>query len=170
MKEKLLNSLKLAYKQENNGKIKERILMMIKLEDGLSCNKTAEFFDCPHSKVLFWKYRFEEEGLTGLQNKPKSGRPRFLSEKQEVVVKKIVLEPPKSKNVLYAGWSTKQVRKLIQEKTGILYSPLQVRKILHRWDYGLITPRPTFWQKASGEEIQRFWKKNPVLQEKIPKT
>jgi putative transposase len=65
-----------AYKEEKDPKIKERILM-VKLYkfDGESSNKIGEKLGHSHAIVLKWTRRFESEGLEGLKDRPRSGRP-----------------------------------------------------------------------------------------------
>ena len=64
-------------------------------------------------------------------------------------------------------WTTKRVCGLIKKETGVKYTQRHVQRILHRWNFNLLVPRPTFWQKASGNEIKNFWKKNPEIEERI---
>ncbi|MBS7623615.1 helix-turn-helix domain-containing protein [Candidatus Bathyarchaeota archaeon] len=71
-----------AWKSEKDFKVRERILMVLELQDGLSSYKIGRQPKCLHFKVLYWKHRLQEEGLTGLHDKPRSGRPaKSLAEK-----------------------------------------------------------------------------------------
>src|SRR4030042_1522299 len=159
---KQITILKKTYKKEKDGKIKERLLMLIYTLEGNSSRNVGKMLQCDQKLVLYWRNRYLVEGVEGLKTRSRSGKPTLLSKRQEAKIKKIV-----SKDNPANPWTTKKVCELIKKETGIKYSARHVQRILHKWDFSLLVPRPTFWQKASGEEIKNFWKKNPILQEEI---
>ncbi len=155
MNHKLIEQLRKSYKKETNAKVRERLLMMIYTFQEESSRKVADRLQCDQKLVLYWKKRFQSEGIEGLKTRSRSGKPRKLSTKQEEKIKKqIEKENPKN------PWTTKRVTNLIKKETKIKYTQRHVQRILRRWKFSLIVPRPTFWQKASKEEIKNFWKKN----------
>ncbi len=154
-----INSLKKTYKKEHDGKIKERILMLIHSYDGKSSREVGKIIQCDQKLVLYWKNRYEKEGINGLKTRQRSGKPMLLSRRQENKIKnKISKEDPAN------PWTTKRVCELIKKETKIKYSQRHVQRILHKWNFNLLVPRPTFWQKASGEEVKNFWKKNSGIE------
>ena len=157
MNKKEIKLLKVAYKKEKDGKIKERILMLIHSYEGKSSRDVGKIIQCDQKLVLYWKNRYEKEGLEGLKTRPRSGKPKLTSRRQEEKLKKIIsVEDPVS------PWTTKKVCELIKKETGIKYTQRHVQRILRKWNFSLLVPRPTFWQRASGEEIKKFWKKNTL--------
>src|SRR3989344_6668208 len=162
MNKKEIKLLKIVYKKENDAKIRERILMNIYVLQGENMRTVAERLNCTHPLVIFWKKRYEKEGLVGLRTRKKSGKPMLLSRWQEAKIKNKI-----SENDPTNPWTTKRVCELIKKESGIKYSPRNVRRMLRKWRFALLVPRPTFWQRASGEEIRRFWKKNPMPEEEV---
>ena len=160
MNKKEINILKKDYKKESDGKIKERILMLIHSYEGKTSRNVGEILQCDHALVLFWKKRYVAGGLEGLKTKPRSGKPTLLSQRQEERIKKKIAEENPTN-----PWTTKKVCDLIKKETKVKYTQRHVQRILHKWDFNLLVPRPTFWQRASSEEIKNFWKKNPALKE-----
>lgn len=155
MNNKKIKFLKNAYKKENNAKVKERILMIIYTSQKETLRGVAERLNCDHKLVLFWKRRYEQEGLEGLKTRSKSGKPRKISRRQESnLIKNFSKENPEK------PWTTKRVSNLIAEKTSVNYSQRQVTRILNRWNFGLTSGRPIYWHRASKEEIKSFGKKN----------
>src|SRR3989344_7104842 len=162
MNKKGIDILKRAYKKEINGKLKERILMVRYYFEGKTSRDVGNMLQCDQKLVLYWKNRYEKEGLVGLKTRQKSGKPMLLSRRHEAKIKDKI-----SENDPANPWTTKRVCELIKKESGIKYSPRNVRRMLHKWRFALLVPRPTFWQRASGDEIRRFWKKNPMPQEEI---
>lgn len=161
MNKKEIARLKKTYKKEEDVKVALRILMVIHMKQGESSRKVGEKMQCDHKAVLTWKKRYEKEGLEGLKTKPRSGKPTLLSRRQEDKIKKKIAEDNPAN-----PWTTKKVCDLIKKGTGIKYTQRHVRRKLRKWNFNLLVPRPTFWQKASGEEINNFWKKNPEIEER----
>lgn len=158
MNKKKINFLKQTYKKESDGKIKERVLMLIHSYGGKSSRDVGKIIQCDQKLVLYWKNRYEKEGLEGLKTRSRSGKPTLLSRRQEDKIKKKIAEDNPG-NL----WTTKKVCDLIKKEAGIQYTQRHVQRILHKWNFNLLVPRPTFWQKASEDEIKNFWKKNPIL-------
>jgi putative transposase len=154
MNKKEINFLKQTYKKERDGKIKERILMLIHSHEGKSSRDVGKIIQCDQKLVLYWKNRYEKEGLEGLKTKPRSGKPTLLSRRQEEKIKKKIAE----ENPVNP-WTTKKVCELIRKETKVQYTQRHVQRVLRKWNFNLLVPRPTFWQKASDEEIKNFWKK-----------
>src|SRR6478736_10575689 len=61
-----------------------------------------------------WLKRYDKEGLEGLRNRTKSGRPSEISEGISYQIKKELKESKQ-------GWTTKQVEELIVKRSGIKY-------------------------------------------------
>ncbi|MEK7609424.1 MAG: helix-turn-helix domain-containing protein [Patescibacteria group bacterium] len=159
MNNKQIKLLKKAYKKEEDAKIRERILMIIYTSQKETLRNVAERLNCDHKLVFYWKKRYEKEGLKGLKTRPKSGKPRKISRRQEANLKRVFYKENPDK-----PWTTKRALGLITEKTGVNYSQRQVTRILNRWNFGLTSGRPIYWHRASDEEIEKFGKKNLVLQ------
>src|SRR3989338_8150947 len=159
MNKKKIEFLKKSYKKEKDAKVKERMLMIVYVSQKDTLRDVAEKLHCDHKLVLYWKKRYLSEGLEGLKTRPKSGKPRKISRRQESNLKKIFSNENSNK-----PWTTKRALNLISEKTEINYSQRQVTRILNRWNFGLTSGRPIYWHRAPEEEIKKFGKKNLVLQ------
>jgi putative transposase len=78
-----------SYKKETNLKVKERLLLVIKVEhDNVIPAYAADELHRSRPWALYWLDRFSEEGLEGLKNRPKSGRPLDIPEETIYEIKK----------------------------------------------------------------------------------
>ena len=73
-----------------------------------------------------WLKRYREEGIEGLKDRPKGGRHPKIQRQIEYRIMTILKESNQ-------GWTTKQVEKMIIEKSGIKYNHNYIYYILHRW-------------------------------------
>ncbi len=71
-KSKLVN----RYKKENDPKVKERLLLIIKVrEDGQLPFRVVKEIHRSNPWASDWLKRYDKEGLEGLKDRIKSGRP-----------------------------------------------------------------------------------------------
>lgn len=141
-----------AYRKERNASIKERLLLIIRIStDKQHIELVASELHKSRAWAYKWYKRYNEEGLEGLRDKPRSGRPSFMDEEN---IMKIRTELSASNT----GWSTKEVMDHIEKKTGIKYHEDHIRRLLHQWGFSLKAPEKRFVKRASDKEIKDFKK------------
>jgi putative transposase len=151
-KSKLVN----LYKKEHDSKVKERLLLIIKVrEDKQIPFHVVKEMHRSNPWASDWLKRYDKEGLEGLKDKTKSGRPPDLSEETSYQIKKELKE---SNN---QGWTTKQVEELIIKKSGIKYHYTHIYRILRKWGFKQKVPRKVHVNTASLEEKEDFKKRMP---------
>lgn len=67
--------------------------MIIWLSKGKTTYEVADLLDCPPSKVMYWKSRFENEGMGGLKTRSRSGKaPKILEDEYEACQRKTYVQ------------------------------------------------------------------------------
>ena len=90
-----------------------------------------------------WLKRYSKEGIEGLKDRTKSGRPPKLSKETSYQIKQ---ELKQSNH----GWTTKQVEELIIKKSsGIKYHFIHIYRILRKWGFKQKVPRKVHVNTAS---------------------
>jgi hypothetical protein len=64
-----------------------------------------EFYNVSFKQILNWADRLENEGLEGLRDKPRSGRPKKLTGKQLSSLHSALLESPEESSYNTGCWS-----------------------------------------------------------------
>lgn len=100
-----------------------------------------------------WLKRYDRQGLDGIKDIPKSGRPTELPEEIEYEIKTILTDSNQ-------GWTTKQVEGLITKESGIRYHSNHIYRILRRWGLKQKVPRKVHINTASAEEKDEFKKRS----------
>ena len=148
-KSKLVN----LYKKEHDPKVKEKLLLIIKVkEDKQIPFHVVKEIHRSNPWASDWLKRYDKEGLEGLKDRIKTGRPPELSEEPSYQIKK---ELSNSRQ----GWTTKQVEELIIKKSGIKYHYTHIYRILHKWGFKQKVPRKVHINTASLEEKDAFKKR-----------
>ena len=107
--------------------------------------------------VSKWRKRFCSEGLAGLRDRPRSGRPRTFGSEVVAGIKALACEPPERSDVPLARWSSLELAaQAVSEGLVESISSSTVRRWLHAaaikpWRYrSWIFPRdPDFARKAA---------------------
>src|SRR6516225_9326806 len=64
-----------------------RINIVLGAADGIANRQLARELETSLPTVLLWRKRYESEGLIGLlEDKPRSGRPKQISEEREMAI------------------------------------------------------------------------------------
>ncbi|MGS0691905.1 helix-turn-helix domain-containing protein, partial [Shewanella sp. 30m-9] len=70
-------------REQKSIQMKMRLLALAHFQDGKSRTQIALFLKVSRTSVNKWVHAYLEEGLAGLQEKPRTGRPAFLSTEQQ---------------------------------------------------------------------------------------
>ena len=89
----------------------QRARIVLLAADGHSNSAIAQRVGVARQTVLSWRARYERSGLAGLQDEPRSGRPRHIDHREIVAA---TLEPP-PKRLGVTHWSSR----LLAAKLGI---------------------------------------------------
>jgi putative transposase len=141
------------YRYEDNSNVKERMLLVLNVVyDKQIPAQVARDLHRSKTWASDWLKRFREEGIEGLKNRTKSGRPSDISPEVIYEIKKELLSRKE-------GWTTKQVEDLIVKKSGgIRYHYTHIYRLMHKWGFKQKVPRKVYVNTASKEEKERFKK------------
>lgn len=144
--------LETLYRKESRARLKERLLLILKVEgEGMVPARVAKELHRSRSWTSDWLARYSKEGIDGLENKSKSGRPSKLPEEVAVKVRKKLKERKQ-------GWTTHQVHEMIVKEGKVHFHQIYIYSLLHRWGFKLKVPRKVHVNTASKEEKKQFKK------------
>jgi putative transposase len=140
------------YRKESNADTKERMLLVLNVvyDKHIPAQITKDLHRS-RTWASDWLKRYKEEGIEGLRDRPKSGRPPDIP---KVTIYKIKNELLSSKQ----GWTTKQVYDIIVRESGIHYHHIYIYTLLRRWGFKQKVPRKVHVNTASKEDQERFKK------------
>ena len=145
-------------RQETNGRVACRLLALANVLAGMSREAAAGRAGMDRQTLRDWVIRFNAEGIEGLRDRPKSGRPTWLNEGQLAAFKALVLRGPDPERDGVSSWRAKDLCRIVEDRFGVAYSDNGMLRLLH--DLGLS------WQKArpihpeADRKAQARFKKN----------
>ena len=148
------SKLDIAYKQEKDVDIKERILLVRRIVDDKQHieDVAKELYRCRAWAYKWYKRYNDDGGLGGLKDQPRSDR---LPDVPKDVMLQIRQELADSNT---AGWDFRQVMDLIYKKTAVRYYEVHIYRLLHKWGFKSKVPQKRFVNTASAKEKKRFKK------------
>ena len=149
----MYSKLDKAYRQESNPDVRERIFLVRRIVEDKQhiVNVAKELHRC-RAWAYKWYKRYNDDGLQGLKDKTRSGRPTDVP--KDVMIK-IRQELEDSKT----GWDfLRQVMDLIYRKTGVRYHEVHIYRLLHKWGFKPKVPQKRFVNTASIKEKKKFKK------------
>ena len=129
--------LQKALKREVHGDIRERILILLLLDDGKTQQEIAKFSGCSKNKVGYWCVHGEPENLESLKDERMKGNHQKATEKYIEILLETIEKEPQELGYEFGRWSAARLAKYLEERTGIKLSGSQVRRILSRKKYPL---------------------------------
>jgi len=115
-------------------------LVLLAAEQGLKVPQIARIVRESEATVLRWLKRYLAEGLEGLQDAPRPGRPSPLTEAYKGKLLAAVRRRPRSLGLPFSLWTLQRLVDFLAERTGIRVSDETVRRTLKQ--AGIVLSRP----------------------------
>ena len=154
-----------AYLAPHADVVRAKVVLLA--ADGLENTVIAARLDVHVDVVSRWRKRYYQQGLAGLADRKRSGRPRWFAPEVVAEVKAMACEPPEQRDAPLSRWSsTELATQAVTEGLVEAVSPATVRRWLRQdsikpWRYqSWIFPRdPHFAVKAARvlDLYQRIW-------------
>jgi len=119
-----------------------RLLALAAVYDGMSRAEAARIGGMDRQTLRDWAHRFNGEGPDGLKNRAGAGRRRRLSEAQMHELAGIVETGPDPKVDGVVRWRRIDLKRVIEERFGVLYSERAISDLLAQLAFSHISGRP----------------------------
>jgi putative transposase len=142
-----------AYKKEKDSNVKERILLVkrVKIDKQEAASVAENELNRSRWWAYKWLHRFDKDGLDGLKDQPRSGRPPDVPEDVMMQIRSELADSN-------TGWDFRQVMDLIYKKTGVRYHEVHIYRLLHKWGFKSKVSQRRFVNTASTKDKRKFKK------------
>jgi len=117
-----LEKLQQALKDEENGNIRERILILLLLNDGKTQDKIAKFLGCSLNKVSYWCVYGDPDNLESLKNERMKGNHKKATEKYIEILLETIEKEPQEIGYEFGRWTAQRLATYLENSTGIKLS------------------------------------------------
>lgn len=115
----------------------ERARIIEQASRGQSIPAIATSLQLREATVRKWFKRFEEQGLAGLEDAPRSGAPSRYTVENRAQVLEVAATAPAQLDQPFHCWSLKRLQTYLKEEKGLTMKQSRIRQLLHaeglRW-------------------------------------
>jgi transposase len=123
------------------GRVSERIRMILLSSRGYTVPQIATIFECDEATVRGWIERFEAEGVQGLRDHPRRGRPRKADPVAHQTIRQQLEEGPATQGYFFGCWTLVTLAGHLASQCGLRLSRATVRRTVLRLDFRWRRPR-----------------------------
>jgi transposase len=109
----------LASSRTAQARFVERAQLLLAIAEGRRPSRVAKDLGLSRPTVYTWIHRFNEQGLRGLEDQPRAGRPPTYTAEQRAEVIATALSDPKSLGLPFACWALDRLQAYLNEQKGI---------------------------------------------------
>ena len=152
-----VEQLRMAAARQADPRVVRRILAIAMVLAGYSRQAAAEAQAMDRQTLRDWVIRYNQSGIEGLMDRPRSGRPALLSRDQQGELETWVEQGPDQAKDGVIRWRRSDLRERIRQRFGVAMHERTVGKILRRLKFRRMSVRPQHPQ--SDEAVQEAFKK-----------
>jgi len=148
-----------AIKTDKRPEVRQRGMGLRLLHEGHAAKEVAQVMSVSQPVVYDWHHRWQANGLEGLANRPKSGRPRKADHSYVERLEAVIEQDPQDFGYTFTIWTADRLRQHMEKETGTHLGPTKFRALLK--ENGFVYRRPkhdlTDLQDPQAREAAEAW-------------
>jgi transposase len=136
-----LEVLKRLVAKERVARLRDRYRIVWLALQGLEALQIADKVGCSRRTVQQWVYRYRDEGLEALHDRPRTGQPKKLPTTSEAAFRQRLLGGPTEADRV-CTLRGKDIQRILADEFDAPYSLQGVYDLLHRLGFSCLAPRP----------------------------
>ncbi|MEM9543689.1 MAG: helix-turn-helix domain-containing protein [Cyanobacteria bacterium P01_E01_bin.42] len=124
--------LQQALNASDRADVRDRILMLLLLDDGKTYAQIAEFVGCSKRTVAYWCVRGDPENLESFKDNKIKGNARKVTDEYIAKLLEIYQKTPQDLGYDFKRWTGEKLATHLERETGISISASQIRRILQK--------------------------------------
>lgn len=141
LNEQQLAEMETAIRHDTRPEVRQRCTVIRLLHLGYKPEQIAEMQAISIPTVYGWLKRWQQAGIEGLANKPKSGRPTKADDAYGQKLECVLEQEPKDLGYDFAIWTVDRLRAHLEKETGIALSEPRLRALMKRKGYRYRRPK-----------------------------
>ena len=155
-------ALRRRARHEPNRRAALRMLGIANALEGMSRADAARLAGMERQALRDAVVRYNAEGLAGLHDRPKPGRPERLTEAEQAGLAAHVFHDPDPDHDGVSAWTRADLCRWLEERFGKTFHPSSLSRVLKRLDLSWQTTRPVH-PEADLKAQARFTKKGCAM-------
>ncbi len=151
-------------KRDDRYTIGIRLYAVHQVALGVSSRKLEQLYHVSFKQITNWVHRFEQEGIEGLRDKPRSGRKPALSPQQLDELKQVIgAHSPTEYGYNTESWTGPLLIDWISKHFGVTYKKAQIYNIIKKLGFSYQKTKGIYPEAdpARQSEFKQVLKKTP---------
>lgn len=157
----MIMALQDEIRRNDTSRYDHRLHGVLLVAQGMTCPQVAELLGDSPRTVVNWVQRFETEGLAGLSEGERSGRPSRLSAPQLSRIEAALRSSPTQFGLPTQMWDGPTLSAFVGQQLGVKLKVRQCQRLFRQLGFRLRKPRPQVAQ--ADPQLQAAHKKTPRL-------
>ena len=136
-----LAEIEKAIRHDKRPEVRQRCTVIRLLHLGHKPEEISKMQAISIPTVYGWLKRWQQDGIEGLANKPKSGRPTKTDDAYSQALERVLEQEPKELGYDFAIWTVDRLRQHLEKETGIALSEPRLRALMKRKGYRYCRPK-----------------------------
>jgi transposase len=158
-RENMILILQDEIRRNDEARYDHRLHGVLLVAQGLTCPQVARQLGDSVRMVQYWVNRFERQGLAGLLEGERSGRPGRLSARALVQVGQALRKSPAAYGLAAQLWDGPVLAEFLRRHLGVELKVRQCQRLFRRLGFRLRKPRPQI--ASANPQQQAAHKKTP---------
>jgi len=129
-------------RRSRDSRYDHRLHAVLLVAQGMSCPEVGRLLGDAPRTVEYWVHRFEQDGLSGLVDIDRPGRPSRLGDEQYREIGGVLRGTPRDVGMGTNLWDGKTLAAFIQSQYGITLGTRQCQRLFRQLGFRLRKPRP----------------------------
>lgn len=127
-----LPTLDTVLKQTKEARVFRRAQAVREVVKGQRLQTVSDTLEFTYSALRKWIHRFANQGLQGLLDRPRSGRPPQVTCKLEQHLNRLVDQDPLQHGASHSQWNCRELATVLAQQTGVQIGRESVRGVLKK--------------------------------------
>ena len=145
-------------RRSEEARYDHRLHGILLVAQGMTSPEVAKLLGDAPRTVQYWVKRFEQDGLGGLVDQERPGRPSFLSEQQLEEIDRVLRQTPRAHGLGENLWDGKTLSAFIEQRYRVQLGIRQCQRLFRQLGFRLRKPRPAI--APADPVLQKRHKKN----------
>lgn len=150
-----LEQIQTGMHRSSKAEVRQRSTAIHLLHLGHSPEEVSQLLAVSMGSIYNWHKRWRTDGLEGLENKAKSGRPKNADQAYCDLLEEVIEQSPEVYGYGFGIWTVDRLREHMRRETGTTLSNRRFRALLKELDYVYRRPKHDLTSLQDAEEKQR---------------
>jgi transposase len=158
-----LHELDELYHATRDVRVRTRALMiLLAVEERLTIARIAAIVRESDETVRRWFHRYMAEGVNGLADAPRSGKPPKVTARYRERLLELVRRRPRTLDLPFSMWTAARLADRLAEETGLRMSVASIHRLLHAAGLGFGRPQHMISSPDPGYAVKKRRSRRPA--------